>query len=336
MKVDAPAEDETKQGMHNRITSNVVIIHSILDNKVNEETENNTSGINDIKPSQICSPILARPILASSRFTSASPTSTSSNSILRPSQLGSNNNNNTSSSSSSSSNNNRSSFSLNPSRLNPFIKLPTTDTNEEKPLTNNVSHTNGETPKFVPLVQTENNKAPVVKPVTTTVPAAASNFVFGQNLEERVIADGKTDEPKPSTSLNSNGTVDMLFTSAASKAAEVTNVQNKETKSLSESAREYEESRAVKRKFEEVEIITGEEGETNVLQVSCKLFSFDKASGSWQERGQGNLRLNDFEVKDGSESYSQSRLVFRTVGGLRVILNTKVSGCVFVTLISFI
>lgn len=102
-------------------------------------------------------------------------------------------------------------------------------------------------------------------------------------------------------------------------------MQNKETKSLSESAREYEESRAVKRKFEEVEIITGEEGETNVLQVSCKLFSFDKASGSWQERGQGNLRLNDFEVKDGSESYTQSRLVFRTVGGLRVILNTKVS-----------
>lgn len=155
----------------------------------------------------------------------------------------------------------------------------------------------------------------------------ASNFVFGQNLEERVIADNKTEDPKPSTSLNSNGTVDMLFTNAVSKAEVPNNVvaQNKEGKSLSESAREYEESRAaVKRKFEEVEVITGEEGETNVLQVGCKLFSFDKASGSWQERGQGNLRLNDFEVQDGDESYTQSRLVFRTVGGLRVILNTKV------------
>jgi Ran-binding protein 3 len=64
-------------------------------------------------------------------------------------------------------------------------------------------------------------------------------------------------------------------------------------KSLSEAAREYEESRAVKRKFEEVEVKTGEEEETNVLQISCKLHTFDKAKGSWAERGRGQLRLND-------------------------------------------
>lgn len=267
--------------------------------------------------------MLARPILASPRFGSST---SSSNSILRPPQL-------------STLNTNRSSgFLLSPSRLTPFTKASNSDTNEEKlsSNSNNVSHTNGETPKFVPLLQSENNKTPpvVIKPVTTVVPTSsisqASNFVFGQNLEERVIADAKNDEPKPSTSLNSNGAVDMLFTTAASKSEVVQQQQqqhqNKDGKSLSESAREYEESRAaVKRKFEEVEVITGEEGETNVLQVGCKLFSFDKASGNWQERGQGNLRLNDFEVKDGKESYTQSRLVFRTVGGLRVILNTKVS-----------
>lgn len=260
--------------------------------------------------------MLARPILASPRFGSSSLTSCSSHSVLRPSQLGTN------------SSRSSSGFLLNPSRLNPSTKVSNTDTSDEK-ISNNVPHTNGETPKFVPLLQSENNKtAVVIKPVTTAVPTSsisqASNFVFGQNLEERVIADNKNDEPKPSTSLNSNGAVDMLFTNAANKT-DVVAMQNKEGKSLSESAREYEESRAaVKRKFEEVEVITGEEGETNVLQVGCKLFSFDKASANWQERGQGNLRLNDFEVKDGSESYMQSRLVFRTHGGLRVILNTKV------------
>lgn len=38
---------------------------------------------------------------------------------------------------------------------------------------------------------------------------------------------------------------------------------------MSEAAREYEEARAVKRKFEEVQVITGEEEESNVLQVSA-------------------------------------------------------------------
>jgi hypothetical protein len=39
---------------------------------------------------------------------------------------------------------------------------------------------------------------------------------------------------------------------------------------LTEAAREYEESRAVKRKYEQVTIVTGEEDEANVLQVDVK------------------------------------------------------------------
>lgn len=95
-------------------------------------------------------------------------------------------------------------------------------------------------------------------------------------------------------------------------------------KSLSESAREWEEQRANKRKYEEVEVRTGEEGENNVAQVSCKLFAW--SGGSWAERGRGILRLNDREVVDDATGtcYQQSRLVFRTSGSLRVILNTKI------------
>ena len=43
--------------------------------------------------------------------------------------------------------------------------------------------------------------------------------------------------------------------------------------------------------------------------------------GTWIERGRGTLRLNDKQVENAT---LQSRLVMRTQGCLRVILNTKV------------
>ncbi|XP_044263336.1 ran-binding protein 3 isoform X2 [Tribolium madens] len=230
--------------------------------------------------------------------------------ILKPPQLSLNNANNSA----------KPSVVLNPSRLNPFAKPSSNENSKEE---NKTVQLNGETPKFVPLVQTEpktNSTQPVVTTASTTL--STTSFVFGQNLQDRVVgSETKSDEPKPSTSLNSNGTSEMLFSSAIKSEGKTDGtITSKETKSLSESAREYEESRANKRKYEEVEIITGEENETNILNINCKLFAFDKASGSWQERGRGVLRLNDFE----GDGHVQSRLLFRTTGIWRVILNTKI------------
>lgn len=55
---------------------------------------------------------------------------------------------------------------------------------------------------------------------------------------------------------------------------------NIEVKSLTEVAREYEESRAQKRKYEEVETFTGEENEVNIVDVSlfCLHISFLKSN----------------------------------------------------------
>jgi len=59
------------------------------------------------------------------------------------------------------------------------------------------------------------------------------------------------------------------------------------------------------------------------MQMNCKLFAFDKAGGMWVERGRGTLRLNDKHC--GPEGGGvQSRVVIRTTGSLRVVLNTKV------------
>ncbi|XP_066260871.1 ran-binding protein 3 [Euwallacea similis] len=232
-------------------------------------------------------------------------------SILKPSLLSFN----------STSSSNVSVLSL--STLNPFNK-PTDDNylanNHDK------KQSNGDVLKFVPLLKSEPKLLKTTEAtcnsndVSTT--SSKTPFVFGQNLQDRVLSDAKSSEPLPSTSsLNSNGsTSDMLFSSAIKNDSKLEPSKEKETKSLTESAREYEESRANKRKYDEVQVRTGEEEETNILSISCKLFSFDKAS-SWQERGRGTLRLNDFEVEGNQMG---SRLVFRTSGSLRVILNTKV------------
>lgn len=214
---------------------------------------------------------------------------------------------------------------LKQSSFNPFSK----PTEENKSDNSDKNQTNGEV-KFVPLIKTDSQKSTACEsnPISSSTIASSlptPSFVFGQNLHDRVIGSETVSDPTPSTSLHSNGTgsntSDMLFSTAIKNEVKADTSKDKEVKSLTESAREYEESRANKRKYDEVEVKTGEEDETNILSVSCKLFSFDKATSNWQERGRGTLRLNDFEMDDGQIG---SRIVFRTAGSLRVILNTKI------------
>jgi Ran-binding protein 3 len=185
---------------------------------------------------------------------------------------------------------------------------------------------------------------------SSSTSASVTGFVFGQNLHERVAeaVSHETSDMKSGTSevtgtsnnvstvctsATTNGTSDMLFTSVIKQdhnnesghnnSSNISDHGEKRSKSLSEAAREYEEARAIKRKYEEVTVITGEEDEVNILQMNCKLFAFDKAGGMWVERGRGTLRLNDKDC--GPEGGGvQSRVVIRTTGSLRVVLNTKI------------
>ncbi|XP_068081529.1 ran-binding protein 3 [Anabrus simplex] len=189
------------------------------------------------------------------------------------------------------------------------------------------------TPKFVPLGSPATHKDDSSSSgAASAAPSAVTGFVFGQNLHERV--ESVTVENNESSSSNStetigtsncfgsnvttNGTSEMLFTSVICKDQNNEESSERPSKSLSEAAREYEEARAVKRKFEEVAVVTGEEGEVNILQINCKLFAYDK--GNWLERGRGTLRVNDFDGPEGM----QSRVVIRATGSLRVVLNTLI------------
>ncbi|XP_015096611.1 ran-binding protein 3 isoform X6 [Vicugna pacos] len=143
--------------------------------------------------------------------------------------------------------------------------------------------------------------------------AASSKFVFGQNMSERVLSPPKLNEV--SSDANRENTAAESGSESSSQEA------TPEKESLAESAAAYTKATARKCLLEKVEVITGEEAESNVLQIQCKLFVFDKTSQSWVERGRGLLRLNDMaSTEDGT---LQSRLVMRTQGSLRLILNTK-------------
>uniref|UniRef100_A0A8D8Y9C8 Ran-binding protein 3 n=1 Tax=Cacopsylla melanoneura TaxID=428564 RepID=A0A8D8Y9C8_9HEMI len=195
-------------------------------------------------------------------------------------------------------------------------------------------------PKFVPTLSN----------TSSTSNAATGGFVFGQNLRNRVTAqEDQSSSPSEASSSNNtdsatasgttstttstgedfnsfastNGTTDMLFTSTLQKESGEAKMDSggedsgtTRHKSLSEAAREYEEARANKRKYEAVATVTGEEEEVNILQINCKLFLYDKVK-TWIELGRGHLRLNDI-------NHSLSRIVIRVVGSLRVILNTKI------------
>lgn len=158
-----------------------------------------------------------------------------------------------------------------------------------------------------------------VKEADSTEKNNEGGFVFGENLSAR--ADNFNEAAKPEVSEVKPAEVENKGEAKKSEEGEETSAKDEAKaagKTLEESAAEYEKAKSQKRKFEEVEVITGEENEVNVAQLTGKLHVFDTEKKSWVERGRGVLRLND--VKDGE--VKASRVVMRNAGSLRVILNT--------------
>ncbi|CAL1545461.1 unnamed protein product [Lymnaea stagnalis] len=172
----------------------------------------------------------------------------------------------------------------------------------------------------------KNNRLKDTSGVTSS---SQADFVFGKNLSQRVT--GVT-----SPSLTQTTTPAFIFgENLASKVVTETNGSKESPhkddsdsdsgkfgRTLEESAREYQAKHETKTELKEVERITGEEDESNVLQANAKLFLFDAPTQTWVERGRGVIRLND-RSSDDTKAF-QSRLVMRTQGSLRVVLNTKI------------
>ncbi|KAG7466753.1 ran-binding protein 3 isoform X1 [Solea senegalensis] len=145
---------------------------------------------------------------------------------------------------------------------------------------------------------------------------SGAKFVFGQNMSERVLS-----PPKGESSNEENKEAPATPVSEPSSQEPTPEKVNSVSESLEESAAAYTKATAKKCILEKVDVKTGEESESNVLQMQCKLYVFEKNAQSWIERGRGLLRLNDMASTD--DGSLQSRLVMRTQGSLRLILNTK-------------
>ncbi|XP_039273239.2 ran-binding protein 3-like [Styela clava] len=183
----------------------------------------------------------------------------------------------------------------------------------------------------------------------------STGFVFGSKMEERVVKnEADSTSGTTTTQLIHTKTTegsDFLFGKNLSGRAKVTSADSTNSTlatthvesvifhdsthptvdGVSSSSRKLEEDAAAlfaasntKPVMPEVEIKTGEEDEKNVLQILCKLFQYDSSnSKTWVERGRGHLRLNDKRVSSVDHTF-ESRLVMRTHGSLRLILNTKI------------
>ena len=148
-------------------------------------------------------------------------------------------------------------------------------------------------PSFIPLTKEssktlgENSNKPQSAPnsnLTVTPPTVnatstaidkASSFVFGQKLNDRAAnfasSNGST-KPVDSTQ-NKQENLNSIEGSTTAGDVSTTNTE-KTPKSLTESAAEYCETRNKKVELSEVELITGEESEANVCQMSAKVHTY--------------------------------------------------------------
>ncbi|XP_072272701.1 ran-binding protein 3-like isoform X2 [Pyxicephalus adspersus] len=145
-----------------------------------------------------------------------------------------------------------------------------------------------------------------------------AGFVFGENMEKRVMS-----PKRPTPSQTSVPLCRRESTSARlSYNRNWPYQKHRLHTSLVESAAAYSSRPRIKYELDQVEVVTGEESERNVLQICCKLFVFTKENQVWTERGRGYLRLNDTTVSNNGPL--RSRIVMRNHGNLKLILNSKI------------
>lgn len=132
-----------------------------------------------------------------------------------------------------------------------------------------------------------------LKPLDESKSSDQPVHIFGSNLEARVVTDGSGEESKPITF----GTIE-------------------------DSKKEDDIETIRKRKFD---AITGEEDEETVFQGDFKLFAWDLSSSNWVEKGRGQLKLNDSL----NQENSQSRIIVRVGGTLKIVLNVAIRHSTF-------
>uniref|UniRef100_A0A5S6PZ00 RanBD1 domain-containing protein n=1 Tax=Trichuris muris TaxID=70415 RepID=A0A5S6PZ00_TRIMR len=137
-------------------------------------------------------------------------------------------------------------------------------------------------------------------------------FIFGQQIKDRVKM-GKNCEKLESTCESGElpGFRDLV-----AETANGTDTQRGPTDWTQVTAKSDTSKRPEDNDYT---VITGEEDEKNLVQITCKLYVFDRKSSTWSEKGYSTLRIN--EKMDGEEK--TTRIVIRLQGVPRLIINSR-------------
>jgi len=156
---------------------------------------------------------------------------------------------------------------------------------------------------------------------SSDTPGTQTTFVFGSNCAERAVFTPGSQGGLGATTGEQQNLGGSSFSNDLSAGATDACAVSPPPMSLAESAASVQ-AKQKGLELKEVEVLTGEENESNVFKFNAKLYVFEKETQSWQERGRGLLRLNDMAAH--ADKPFQSRIVMRTQGSLRVILNTLI------------
>nr|CDS33310.1 RAN binding protein 3 [Hymenolepis microstoma] len=184
-----------------------------------------------------------------------------------------------------------------------------------------------EVPKFTPSQHTQSS---------TETSGGCEGFIFGKNMGSRVVnanqgASGSIWQSLASESQDNDQkeSVGSVFTTLAKAVAKQSKEKEPNTELLEESA----VALVNKRNAEQLsltsennggqphEILTGEENEHTVLELTCSAYVFNRESKQWKAIGQSYLHLNDPSEWDDNNS---SRLIIRLQSTRRVVVNTRV------------
>ncbi|XP_046851285.1 ran-binding protein 3-like [Xenia sp. Carnegie-2017] len=162
--------------------------------------------------------------------------------------------------------------------------------------------------------------------LSSSTSESKDSFVFGQNISDRVNVNASNEDSCASLANRAEEGVasPKSLSDVADSAGKDTNTNSGDAcSSIALAAQKYEsEHSSSKKNLAEIQVMTGEEDERSVVQVSCRLFVFCKEKHSWLGRGRVLLKLND-QCKINEDGTIHSRLVARTQGNLRLVLNTK-------------
>lgn len=225
------------------------------------------------------------------------------------------------------------SFNFKPTTATPMNSMKEPDSNVNTPTAPNTTNSSpkpvfGATTSFGNNSVLENMKNK--KSVLDNSPSTASSSTSILSSTGDVSNAGFKSNEGISSSFGANSRFGNAFQNSLKKKSFLDNAPSKD-KTQESTPEEQEDNQAYisgqKQQYKQVDLApvnntTGEEHEKSHFTATCKLFelNLNKLSEGWRERGLGQLHLN--------QSYHDSkqvRLVMRSHGLLRVILNTKVT-----------